>query len=93
MASADRFAPMPAQMRSTAVSADGWGFEAGQSCVVPGGLADTGESCSDPVLAEGPADPSAPGHWGADQRRLHAGVCGCEHRCRSGYRCHRRLGL
>lgn len=40
---------------------DGWGFEGGQSCVVPGGMADTGETCSDPVLATGPANPSTPG--------------------------------
>jgi hypothetical protein len=40
---------------------DGWGFEGGQSCVVPGGVADTGEPCSDPVLQVGPADASAPG--------------------------------
>jgi len=45
----------------TAGVSDGWGFEAGQSCVVPGGMADTGEGCSDPVLAEGPESASTPG--------------------------------
>lgn len=40
---------------------DGWGFEAGQSCVVPGGAADSGEACDDPVLATGPDTPSVPG--------------------------------
>ena len=40
---------------------DGWGFEAGQSCVVPGGMADTGEGCSEPVLATGPDSASTPG--------------------------------
>jgi len=45
----------------TSGATDGWGFEAGQSCVVPGGLADTGEGCSDPVLATGPESASTPG--------------------------------
>lgn len=40
---------------------DGWGFENGQSCVVPGGVADTGAVCDDPVLDTGPDTPSMPG--------------------------------
>lgn len=40
---------------------DGWGFEAGQSCVVPGGVADTGVACDDPVEPTGPENPSTPG--------------------------------
>lgn len=40
---------------------DGWGFEMGTSCVVPGGAADNGETCDDPKYNEPPADPSTPG--------------------------------
>jgi hypothetical protein len=40
---------------------DGWGFEGGQSCIVPGGAVDTAVACSDAVLETGPDSPSTPG--------------------------------
>ena len=40
---------------------DGWGFENGASCVVPGGAADTGVACDNPEVPTGPETPSTPG--------------------------------
>jgi len=40
---------------------DGWGFEQGTSCVVPGGAADTGEACDNPEIPTGSETASTPG--------------------------------